>query len=276
MSIFTKLSLFFFFAFVVVASLPVMTDQLPAEKSALLSQFFVSLCMLFYILDTVIQSRTRRLQESETKHGKDPIGDLEAIARASELDAVQRELKSSEGRLVAAHDEIRAANARWEDAQRELKLRSERVAILESKLKTLDEDAVKGDQAVVQFLRTLQSKGRLIDFAMTDIHRIPDPQVGAVARIVHQGVRDLLQDYFEIVPLASESEGSLVAVKKDELAHAYRVLQDGGDDAPAQGRLVHRGWQTLSRKLPRSIHKESEDKLRVLAPAEIDARTNYA
>lgn len=253
MSIFTKLSLFFFFAFVVAASLPFLTDQMIPEKSAYLAQLFASLCMMFYILDMVVQARNKRLKQSEAEHGKDPVGNLVNVARESELAAAQRDLKNSEDRLRSSQD---------------------RIASLESKLKNVEGDDLKADQAVVQFLRSLQSKGRLIDFVMTDIHRIPDPQVGAVARIVHQGVRDLLQDYFQIAPVAAENEGSMVPVKKDDLAHAYRVLQDGSTDTPAQGRLVHRGWQALSRKLPRSVQKENEENLRVLAPAEIDARTN--
>ena len=126
------------------------------------------------------------------------------------------------------------------------------------------------EQAVVQFIRNLQKRGRFLDFIMADIHKLPDPQVGSAARVVHQGVRDLMNDYFAVKPIAVADEGSLVEVPKDELGQSYQLLQSRSDELPTQGRLVHKGWQATHFKLPQSQKlEETKDKL-VLAPAEID------
>lgn len=56
------------------------------------------------------------------------------------------------------------------------------------------------DAAVIQFLSRLQEKGRLIDFVMDDMTPYGDEQVGAAARIVHQGCQEVLGDFFSISP----------------------------------------------------------------------------
>ncbi len=126
------------------------------------------------------------------------------------------------------------------------------------------------EQAVVQFVRNLQSRGRLLDFLMTDIHTFSDTQVGAAARVVHQGLRSLLNDYFTIAPIAAANEGSMIPVPAESLGQSYKLLQSRGDAVPAEGRLLHRGWQAETLRLPRSQKTESAEERRILAPAEID------
>src|SRR5947209_871202 len=54
----------------------------------------------------------------------------------------------------------------------------------------------QAEAEVVSFLATLQDKGRLVDFLMDDITPFGDAQVGAAARVVHDGCRRALQEHF--------------------------------------------------------------------------------
>src|SRR6516225_1466269 len=51
---------------------------------------------------------------------------------------------------------------------------------------------------VVNFLAILQEKGRLVDFLMDDIKSYSDAQVGAAARVLHEGCKAVLLEHFEI------------------------------------------------------------------------------
>lgn len=126
------------------------------------------------------------------------------------------------------------------------------------------------EQAVVQFVRNLQSRGRLLDFLMTDIHKLPDPAVGAASRVVHQGLRDLMKDYFAIAPIALAEEGSLIQIPKEELGKSYSLLQSKGDQIPESGQLLHKGWKATQIRLPQSQKAESSEERSILAMAEID------
>jgi len=56
----------------------------------------------------------------------------------------------------------------------------------------------RADAEVVNFLAILQEKGRLVDFLMDDITAYDDAQVGAAARVIHQGCKAALQEHFKI------------------------------------------------------------------------------
>ncbi|HSO43731.1 MAG TPA: DUF2760 domain-containing protein, partial [Rhodospirillales bacterium] len=56
------------------------------------------------------------------------------------------------------------------------------------------------DAEVVNFLATLQQRGRLLDFLMDDITAYSDAQVGAAARVVHDGCKAALAEHLSIRP----------------------------------------------------------------------------
>ena len=71
--------------------------------------------------------------------------------------------------------------------------------------------ANQSNAEVVNFLAILQEQGRLVDFLMDDIKGYSDAQVGAAARVLHEGCRAVLLEhiifsflipmvYFEFVP----------------------------------------------------------------------------
>ncbi|HYX36461.1 MAG TPA: DUF2760 domain-containing protein [Oligoflexus sp.] len=138
------------------------------------------------------------------------------------------------------------------------------------------EAATKGadseDAAVLMFLRVMQEKSRLLDFALTDIARLPDAQVGAAARVVHQGLQGLLQDSFEIKPIADQSEGQNLQLPEDFDSSRYRILQQSAAEQKPQGVILHRGWEVKKMNLPRSLRRTGDPLPSVLAPVEIEAR----
>jgi hypothetical protein len=131
--------------------------------------------------------------------------------------------------------------------------------------------ASRADAEIVNFLATLQARGRLVDFLMDDINAHDDAQVGAAARVVHAGCKAALQEHFRIRPVREESEGSIVQVVAGYPADEYRLLGRISGSAPFSGVLVHHGWKTEAVKLPRVL-RSSTDRLPAIAPAEVELK----
>ncbi|MBT5706859.1 MAG: DUF2760 domain-containing protein [Verrucomicrobia bacterium] len=126
---------------------------------------------------------------------------------------------------------------------------------------------------VVCLLASMQEKGRLIDFLMDDITAYEDAQVGAAARVVHQGCRAVLKEQFEILPVRSEAEGSAVTVPEERAHDDYRLTGNLKGQAPFTGTLVHKGWKTAAVKLPKPmVDPAAPNRLPTIAPAEVEIR----
>jgi hypothetical protein len=128
-------------------------------------------------------------------------------------------------------------------------------------LKTLDTDAA------LQLLALLQREARLIDFTRESLAGYDDAQIGAAARVVHEGCAKVLREHFDIVPVRSETEGSRVTLPAGFDAAAVKLTGNVTGSAPFTGSLAHRGWRAADVKLPRLA--EGHD-ARVLAPAEVE------
>jgi hypothetical protein len=129
----------------------------------------------------------------------------------------------------------------------------------------------QAEAEIVAFLGMLQEKGRFIDFVMDDVTAYDDAQVGAAARVVHQGCRRVLNECFSIKPVADAPEGESFTVPPDGPADAYRLTGKVGGTPPFRGTLVHKGWQTEKVNLPRVLHKQGSP-LPAIAPAEVELR----
>ena len=128
-------------------------------------------------------------------------------------------------------------------------------------LKTLDADAA------LQLLALLQREARLIDFTRESLAGYDDAQIGAAARLVHEGCAKVLREHFEIVPVRGEAEGSRVTLPAGFDAAAVRLTGNVTGSAPYTGSLAHRGWRVATVKLPRLADGHDA---RVLAPAEVE------
>ena len=124
---------------------------------------------------------------------------------------------------------------------------------------------------VVAFLGLLQEKGRLVDFLMDDISIYDDSRVGAAARVVHFGCRDVLQEHFKVTPISDAEEGSQVMIPENYSIDEYRLMGKITGNPPFRGVLLHKGWKTESVKLPRLI-KTEEKRLPSITPALIEVK----
>lgn len=120
---------------------------------------------------------------------------------------------------------------------------------------------------VVTLLGIFQEKGRLVDFLMEDITPYDDSQVGQVARAVHQGCKEALNEHFHIEAISPGGEGESVTVPAGYSADEFRLVGNLAGEAPFTGKLVHQGWRTTSVKLPRVL---KTDPLPAIAPAQVE------
>ncbi|HEY5703954.1 MAG TPA: DUF2760 domain-containing protein [Terrimicrobiaceae bacterium] len=131
--------------------------------------------------------------------------------------------------------------------------------------------ASQAEAEVVAFVGLLQEKGRLVDFLMEDVASYDDAQVGAAARVVHQGCRAILNEHFKIAPISEAEEGSRITLPSGYEADEYRLMGKISGEPPFTGTLLHKGWKTESVKLPRII-KTSEKHLPSIAPAQVELK----
>jgi hypothetical protein len=121
--------------------------------------------------------------------------------------------------------------------------------------------------AALQLLSLLQRDARLIDFVGENLADYSDAQVGAAARLVHEGCAKVLREHFQIVPVREEPEGSRVALPAGFDAAAVRLTGNVTGQPPFNGSLRHRGWRVAEVRLPQLA--EGHD-TRVLAAAEVE------
>jgi len=122
-------------------------------------------------------------------------------------------------------------------------------------------------QSALQLLGLLQRNARFVDFVEEDIAGYGDADIGAAARLVHEGCRATLREHFTIRPVRAEAEGSRVTIAEGFDATAIRLTGNVVGAAPYNGTISHRGWRVEDVKLPRLV--KSND-AKVLAPAEVE------
>jgi hypothetical protein len=131
--------------------------------------------------------------------------------------------------------------------------------------------ANQAEAEIVAFVGLLQDKGRLVDFLMEDVNSYDDTQVGAAARVVHQGCRAVLNEHFKISPVSDAEEGSQITLPADYAADEYRLTGKISGNPPFKGTLLHKGWKADSVKLPRIVNT-NENCLPSIAPAQVEVK----
>ena len=106
-------------------------------------------------------------------------------------------------------------------------------------------------EAALQLLGLLQRDARFIDFIEEDVKAYSDADIGAAARVVHEGCRKVLREHFSLAPLRSEAEGSRITLPEGFDAAAVRVTGNVVGKAPFTGTLSHRGWRATDTRLPK-------------------------
>jgi hypothetical protein len=105
-----------------------------------------------------------------------------------------------------------------------------------------------------------------VDFLEQDVATFSDADVGAAARVVHEGCRKALRSHAKLSPVRSEEEGvrlTIAGFDPSEVKLSGNVAGSG----PYTGVLRHRGWRATDFTLP--IPVKGHD-AHILAPAEVE------
>ena len=121
--------------------------------------------------------------------------------------------------------------------------------------------------AALQLLSLLQREARLVDFVQEDIAAYSDAEIGAAARVVHEGCRKVLREHVSLTPVRAENEGSRLTLPAGFDASAVRLTGNVVGQAPFTGTLTHRGWRATEVRLPQLA--EGHD-AQIVAQAEVE------
>jgi hypothetical protein len=119
----------------------------------------------------------------------------------------------------------------------------------------------------LQLLALLQREGRFVDFLEEDVAGFSDAEVGAAARVVHQGCRKAVRDHAKLVPVRREAEGAKITVEAGTSPAEVKLVGNVVGSAPFTGTLVHKGWKVESLSLPQAMAGHDA---RIVAPAEVE------
>ena len=122
-------------------------------------------------------------------------------------------------------------------------------------------------EAALQLLGLLQREARFVDFVQEDVAAYSDADIGAAARVVHEGCRKVLGEHFSIEPVRSESEGSRITLAEGFDAAAVRLTGKVVGKPPFTGSLGHRGWRVTDTRLPKLAEGHDAS---VIAQAEVE------
>ncbi|QPK64167.1 DUF2760 domain-containing protein [Methylomonas sp. LL1] len=121
--------------------------------------------------------------------------------------------------------------------------------------------------AALQLLSLLQKEARFIDFIKEDVSVFSDADIGAAARVVHQGCGKAINEHFTLAPVSQDQEGSRVTLSKGFDAASYRLTGNIVGEAPFTGTLVHKGWQVTDLRLPKLTEGHNA---KIIAAAEVE------
>jgi hypothetical protein len=117
----------------------------------------------------------------------------------------------------------------------------------------------------LQLLALLQREGRFVDFVEQEVTTFSDADIGAAARLVHEGCRRALHAHARVVSVRTEAEGARLTLEQPN-ANVKLVGAVAGA-APYRGVLRHRGWRVESLSLPTLLGAADPA---LVAPAELE------
>jgi len=121
--------------------------------------------------------------------------------------------------------------------------------------------------AALQLLTLLQQDARFIDFIKEDLSSYSDADIGAAARVVHEGSKKTLDTYFSLKPVRSEDEETRISLPEGFNASEVRLTGNVVGEAPFNGTLIHKGWKVTDIRLPKIAAGHNTA---IVAPAEVE------
>lgn len=125
--------------------------------------------------------------------------------------------------------------------------------------------SVSASTGALQLLALLQREGRFVDFVQQDVAGFSDADIGAAARVVHEGCRRAMRTHARVVSVRSESEGSSVVL--EHASPDVKLVGNVAGTAPFRGVLRHRGWRVEDLTLPTLLGAHDP---KVVAAAELE------
>jgi hypothetical protein len=122
-------------------------------------------------------------------------------------------------------------------------------------------------EPALQLLALFQREGRLVDFLEQDIASFDDAEIGAAARVVHDGCRKALRAHAKLAPVRTEEEGKRVTLEAGFRPAEVKLSGNVQGTAPYTGVLRHRGWRATELTLPTPV---AGYEATVIAPAEVE------
>ncbi len=121
--------------------------------------------------------------------------------------------------------------------------------------------------AALQLVALLQREGRFVDFVQQELASFSDADIGAAARVVHEGCRRAIRAHARVVSVRSEAEGA--ALTLPQASHDVKLVGNVAGSAPFRGVLRHRGWRIEGLTLPTVVGAHDPT---LVAPAELELR----
>ena len=122
-------------------------------------------------------------------------------------------------------------------------------------------------ESALQMLGLLQQEGRFLDFIEEDIAGFSDADIGAAARLVHEGCHKALRQYLSIEPVRGEGEGARITLESGFDASAIRLTGNVVGQATLY-RHARAPW--LARHGGKAAEVAEGHDVKVLAPAEVE------
>lgn len=127
------------------------------------------------------------------------------------------------------------------------------------------EKRASAEDGALQLLGLLQREGRFVDFVEQEVTAFSDQDVGAAARLVHEGCRRALHAHAQVVTVRSEAEGARVSLERP--TEDVKLVGNVAGVAPFRGVLRHRGWRVEQLRLPTMVGAHDP---KVVAQAELE------
>ena len=121
--------------------------------------------------------------------------------------------------------------------------------------------------AAMQFLSLLQKEARFIDFIKEDVTAYSDTDIGAAARVVHEGCVKAVNEHFSLKQIRQEQEGNKITLQEGFDPSRVRLTGNIVGKAPFTGTLIHRGWEVTDIRLPKLT---KDHNVNIIASAEVE------
>jgi len=119
--------------------------------------------------------------------------------------------------------------------------------------------------AALQLLALLQREGRFVDFVQQELGSFADADIGAAARVVHEGCRRAIRAHARVSSVRTEAEGSALTLER--ASADVKLVGNVTGSAPFRGVLRHRGWRIEELTLPTVVGAHDPT---LVAPAELE------